>query len=139
MKRNHQKIVATPLGAVLCAFALFLVYVSAWAGGKADPSPCRITHPSDALYEWTCRRLPAGKKLDDLFVDRWRDVARFNRVDRRHAYPGVSLKVPARLDDIRDYSPLPRYYQPAEQEAKFILVDLSAQFLGAYEYGQLVF
>jgi L,D-transpeptidase catalytic domain len=139
MNRNHQKIAVTPLGAVLCALAFFLLYVSAWAGGKADPSPCKITHPSDAVHEWTCRRLPAGKTLDGLFGDRWRDVARFNRVDRRHAYPGVSLKVPARLDDIRDYSPLPRHYQPAEQEAKFILVDLSEQFLGAYEYGQLVF
>jgi hypothetical protein len=54
-------------------------------------------------------------------------------------YPGVSLKIPKSLDDIRDYTPMPRHYQPAESEAKFILVNLSEQFLGAYEFGRLIF
>lgn len=53
--------------------------------------------------------------------------------------PGVSLKIPKSLDDSLNYTPMPRHYQPAESEAKFILVDLSEQFLGAYEYGQLIF
>jgi hypothetical protein len=34
---------------------------------------------------------------------------------------------------------MPRHYQPAESEAKFIPKDLSEQFLGTYEYGQLIF
>src|SRR4030042_1896478 len=47
--------------------------------------------------------------------------------------------VPKRLDDIKDFTPMPRYYQPSESEPKFIVVNLSEQFLGAYEYGHLVF
>ncbi|MDA8215628.1 MAG: L,D-transpeptidase, partial [Nitrospiraceae bacterium] len=66
-------------------------------------------------------------------------MARFNRIDRRHAYPGVSIKVPKHLEEIENFTPMPEYYQPAESEAKFILIDLSEQFLGAYEYGRLVF
>ncbi len=109
----------------------------------ADPkrvsSLCNIAYPSDAGLEWQCRRLRTGETLEGLFGDRWRDVARFNRVDRRHARPGRALKVPQRLEEIADFTPLPANYPSAEQEAKFILVDLSKQFLGAYEYGRLVF
>ncbi len=67
------------------------------------------------------------------------DVARFNRVDRRHAHPEVALKVPRRIEEITDFTPMPAEYPLAEAEAKFILVNLSEQFLGAYEYGRLVF
>ncbi len=91
------------------------------------------------LCEWSCRRLLKGETLESVFGDRWQDVARFNRIDRRHSFSGTSLKVPKRFDDIRDYTPMPRHYQPAEMEPKLILVDLSEQFLGAYEHGELVF
>ena len=74
-----------------------------------------------------------------LFGDRWLDVLRFNRIDRRHLIAGVSIKVPRDLDDIEEYSPLPDTYPKAAQEEKFILVDLFEQFLGAYEHGELVF
>jgi hypothetical protein len=67
------------------------------------------------------------------------DVARFNRIDRRHAYPGISLKVPKRLEDVADFTPMPQEYPAAAGEAKFILIDLAEQFLGAYEYGRLAF
>ena len=66
-------------------------------------------------------------------------MARFNRIDRRHAWPGMTLKVPKRLEDIKYFSPLPAEYPPAEKEEKFILIDLSEQFLGAYTYGRLAF
>lgn len=66
-------------------------------------------------------------------------MARFNRIDRRHAYPGAYLKVPLRLEDIFDFTPMSKEYPPTEKDAKFILVDLSEQFLGAYEYGRLVY
>lgn len=89
--------------------------------------------------EWECRRLRKGETLESLFNDRWEDIARFNRMDRRHAYPGVYIKVPKRFEDIKNFTPMPPQYQPARQEAKFILVDLSEQFLGAYEYGRLIF
>lgn len=99
---------------------------------------CR-TYPGDKMIEWECRRMGKGETLEKLFGERWQDVARFNRIDRRHAHAGVYLKFPKRPDDLRDYTPLPRYFQPAEMEGKFILVDLSRQFLGAYERGRLVF
>ena len=120
---------------------LFLLKIShsGSAGAAAAPSLCKINHPSDTQIEWECRRLRSGETLENLFGNRWRDVVRFNRVDRRHVYPGIYLKIPKRLEDIRDFTPMPERYQPAETEAKFILVNLSEQFLGAYEYGQLVF
>lgn len=107
--------------------------------GHIVRSPCKIRYPSDSKIEWECRRIKKGETLEKLFGDRWIDIARFNRIDRRHVYPGVSIKVPKRLEDIKDFSPMPEYYEPAKDEAKFILIDLSEQFLGAYEYGRLVF
>lgn len=117
---------------------LLLVQTSA-TGGAGRVSPCRIHYASDSRLDWTCQRLRAGESLERVFGERWVDVARFNRIDRRHAAPGIEIKVPARLDDLRDFTPLPREYADARTEAKFVLIDLSEQFLGAYEAGRLVF
>jgi len=89
--------------------------------------------------EWDCRTLRAGESLEKLFGEAWVDVARFNRIDRRHARSGVAIKVPRRIEDLADFQPLPSFYPPAEQDEQFILVDLSEQFLGAYEFGALRF
>lgn len=118
---------------------LFLLLFVPPVSGAAVPSLCKINHPSDTRVTWECKRLRKGETLESLFNDRWINVVRFNRVDRRHVYPGIYIKVPKRLEDITDFTPMPRYYQPAESEPKFILVNLSEQFLGAYEYGRLVF
>jgi hypothetical protein len=98
-----------------------------------------IHHPSDDNIEFQCYRMKKGETLEKLFGDRWIDLARFNRVDRRHVYQGIFIKVPKNLAAIRDFSPMPKFYQPAEKEKKFLLVDLSEQFLGAYEFGHLIF
>ncbi len=125
---------------VLLLVTIFLVSGEgrAWS---ADPkkvrSPCKIRYPSDKKVAWECARMRPGETLEDLFGDRWRDVARFNRIDRRHAEQGVRIKVPLQLEDIKNFTPMPLEY--LEADAKFILVDLSEQFLGAYEYGRLVF
>jgi len=103
------------------------------------PSPCEIQYPSDATVDWRCRTLRSGESLDTLFGDRWIDVARFNRIDRRHARSGASIKVPRRLDDLASFNPLPLVYPAAEQDEQFVLIDLAEQFLGAYEYGALRF
>lgn len=119
---------------------IFLIAI--WPDGayaKRVISPCRISYPSDLNIEWKCIRIKKGETLESLFGDRWIDVSRFNRIDRRHVYPGVSIKVPVRIEDIRDFNPMPEYYKPAESEPKFILIDRSEQFLGAYEYGRLIF
>jgi hypothetical protein len=109
------------------------------ATAAVQPSLCKIRHPSDGAIEWTCRRLQGGETLERAFGERWIDVARFNRLDRRHARPSIELKVPVRLDDVKDFTPMPLSYPAAQAEAKFVLVDLSEQFLGAYERGRLVF
>jgi hypothetical protein len=101
--------------------------------------PCDIVYPSDATVEWDCRTIRAGESLDKLFGERWVDVARFNRIDRRHARSGTSIKVPKRIEDVETFSPLPLSYQAAEEDERFVLIDLSEQFLGAYEYGALRF
>ncbi len=105
---------------------------------KKPSSLCKVEHPSDSKVEWECRRIRGGEKLEDLFGERWVDLLRFNRIDRRHTYIGISMKIPARLEDIKDFNVMPLVYPAAENEPQFILVDLSEQFLGAYEYGQLV-
>jgi hypothetical protein len=124
---------------IFCLPLLLNVIYSGTADAKIVPSLCKINHPSDARVEWECKRLGKGETLESLFNNRWIDVVRFNRVDRRHVYPGIYIKVPKRLEDIKNFTPMPQFYQPAESEAKFILVNLSEQFLGAYEYGRLVF
>jgi hypothetical protein len=142
MVKNGQIIRRFPVSSALLCAGIFVVFSIA-SPGSADAasarSPGRIRYRSDLSIAWVCRRLLKGETLETVFGDRWQDVARFNRIDRRHVYPGIYLKIPKRLNDIRDYTPMPRRYPPAESEDKLILVDLSEQFLGAYEHGQLVF
>jgi hypothetical protein len=106
---------------------------------KKHRGPCEIYYPSDATVEWDCRVIPPVESLETIFGERWVEVARFNRIDRRHARPGLSIKVPRRLEDLAQFTPLPLVYPPAERNKKFILIDLSEQFLGAYEFGALRF
>jgi L,D-transpeptidase catalytic domain len=109
------------------------------AASATRVSPCDLRHPSDARLTWRCRMIGRGETVERLFGDRWADVLRFNRIDRRHAVAGVSLKVPRRLEDVRAFTPMPADYPPAGDAAKFVLVDLDEQFLGAYEHGRLAF
>jgi hypothetical protein len=106
---------------------------------KKHRSTCEIVYPSDAAVKWDCRTLRSGESLETLFGEDWIDVARFNRIDRIHAYAGVSIKVPRRIADVKLLAPLPLFYPAAESDAQFILIDLAEQFLGAYEYGALRF
>ena len=120
----------------LSALLPFLTY----AEPPGKPSGlCRVGYPSDATIKWECRRLRPRESLERLFGDRWIDVARFNRIDRRHIHAGVSIKVPRRIEDLAGYQPMPPFYAPAESEEQFILINLSEQFLGAYEYDGLRF
>ncbi|HEY3309508.1 MAG TPA: L,D-transpeptidase [Desulfuromonadaceae bacterium] len=101
-------------------------------------SLCDIGYPSDVGIEWECQKLTSKDTPLSLFGERWQDVLRFNRIDRRHFVGGLSIKVPKDLQAIKNFSPLPVTYPAAEQEEKFILVDLSEMFLGAYENGKKV-
>lgn len=106
---------------------------------KKTTSQCKAPYPSDSLLEWDCITLKKGDTLEKLFAESWKDVARFNRIDRRHAVIQRHIKAPKNPPDIKDFTPLPKHYKRAEGEAKFILVDLTEEFLGAYEYGDRVF
>jgi len=99
----------------------------------------RIAYPSQDSIQWRSHFIRPHDTLESLFGSDWPLVARFNRIDRRHVYPGMTIKVPVNMDDIRDYSPLPRFHEPARRSAKYILLSLTEQWIGAYEQGRLVF
>lgn len=122
---------------VLAQFFLFAAVAAAAPFGK-EPL-CDIRFPSDDRIAWECRTVGKGETLLSLFGDRWQDVLRFNRVDRRHVVRGTTLKVPKDLEAIRGFTPMPATYPEAAKEEKFILVDQAEMFLGAYEYGRLAF
>ncbi|MCS6896829.1 MAG: L,D-transpeptidase [Nitrospira sp.] len=122
-----------------CALSALLFLGAPVHASPKLPGLCAVLHPSDERIEWECRTLRGGESLERLFGEQWVAVARFNRVDRRHVGPGVSIKVPKRMEDLADFEPLPLLYPPAESDERFILIDLSEQFLGAYEYGALRF
>jgi hypothetical protein len=125
---------------VMTVMMVTVFQVSAKADSlKKHHGSCEIAYPSDGTVEWDCRTLRHGESLEKLFGEDWIDVARFNRIDRRHAHSGVVIKVPRRLEDLTSFTPLPLFYAVAEQDEQFILIDLSEQFLGAYEFGALRF
>ena len=106
---------------------------------KALEDLSRIEFPSQKAIKWRPRFIRPQDTLESLYGKDWVLVARFNRVDRRHIYPGMTIKEPERIDDIRDYMPLPKEYEPARRYSKYILLDLSEQWIGAYERGKLKF
>ncbi|GFO64077.1 L,D-transpeptidase [Geomonas paludis] len=123
---------------VLLAAALMLVTASAGAAPKVK-SLCDISYPSDSRIKWSCRKLTWSDTPQRLFGGYWRDVLRFNRMDRRHFLGGVSIKVPRDLAQVKNFNPMPLAYPQGAREPKLILVDQTEMFLGAYQYGKLIF
>jgi len=121
---------------ILVAACIVLVTLPRGAGAV---TPCDLRYPSDASVPWECRRIGKGETLESLFGAHWQDVARFNRMDRRHAIPGMRIRVPTSLGSLDGFAPMPERYEASANEAKFLLVDLSEQFMGAYEHGLLAF
>ncbi len=99
----------------------------------------RVEYPSQKNMKWHGRFIRPNETLESMFGRDWQLVARFNRVDRRHVYPGMTIKVPDNMDEIRNYSPLPLFYEPAKRHEKYILISMNEQWLGAYEFGKLKF
>lgn len=106
---------------------------------KAQEDLTRIEYPSQKGMRWRARFIRPHETLESLYGKEWPLVARFNRLDRRHAYPGMTIKEPENMDDIRLYSPMPKEYPAAKGYRKYILLDLTEQWLGAYERGMLKF
>jgi len=99
----------------------------------------RVEYASLKNIRWRPHFIQPHQSLESLFGVDWIWVARFNRIDRRHVYPGMTIKAPEQMADIRGYTPLPKLYPPARGHDKYILVDISEQWLGAYESGRMVF
>jgi hypothetical protein len=106
---------------------------------KAMEDLSRVEYPSLKTIRWHPHFIQPNQTLETLFGNDWVWLARFNRIDRRHVYPGMTIKVPDRIEDARNYSPLPPRYEAARRHEKYILVDITEQWLGAYERGVLVF
>lgn len=136
------------LALILILFSFLAVIVvrpgatSAPAANPKDPSRedlSRIEYPSLSGIDWEPRFIRPQDTLESMFGKEWPYVARFNRIDRRHVYPGMTIKVPKSLAELRSYAPMPPVYEPARRHEKYILISLTEQWLGAYEYGRLKF
>ncbi|HBA88859.1 MAG TPA: hypothetical protein DCZ75_13015 [Geobacter sp.] len=99
----------------------------------------RVEYPSLAKIRWHAHFVKPNETLESLFGDDWVVVARFNRIDRRHVYPGMTIKVPDDIVAAREYTPMPAEYPEAKRHEKYILIDMTEQWMGAYQYGKLKF
>jgi L,D-transpeptidase catalytic domain len=138
-----RKILIVLMVIPLVAIVLYKPNVTSEPGASpVDPARedlSRIQYPSLKAIPWGPRFIRPQDTLEKMFGNDWEYVARFNRIDRRHVYPGMTIKVPKDMAQIRDYTPMPAFYEPARHHEKYILVDLTEQWLGAYEYGKLKF
>lgn len=140
MKRLFSIILAlTILSAISVYKPSLLADPSANPLDPAKEDLTRVEFPSQKDIKWHGHFVKPNETLETLFGADWPLVARFNRVDRRHVYPGMTIKVPNRIDDIRNYTPMPPVYEPAKRHHKYILINMTEQWLGAYEYGKLKF
>jgi len=125
------------------AIVVYEPYATSEPGANpADPARedlSRVEYPSLADIPWEPRFVRPQDTLETMFGKDWVYVACFNRIDRRHVYPGMTIKVPKEMAQIRNYTPMPARYEPARRHEKYILISLTEQWLGAYEYGRLKF
>jgi hypothetical protein len=134
---------------LILAFTLFCLIVLSYPRTVSLPGTLpddpsmedlgRVVYPSLKNIPWRSHFILPDESLERLFGDQWVWVARFNRLDRRHAYPGMTIKVPLNLEDIVDYTPLSEIYEKAKPFRKYVLVNVTEQWIGAYEYGKLKF
>lgn len=144
MRLSHKLVLITIFTCLLVGFTVLRTpsmtdEPGASPADKALEDLSRVEYPSLQNLRWHPHFIQPNQTLESLFGADWVWVARFNRIDRRHVYPGMTIKVPDRIEDARNYSPLPRLYEPARRHGKYILVDITEQWLGAYERGVLVF
>lgn len=144
MRLSHKIVLVTLLTSVIVGFTVLRTpsmtsEPDASPRDKAMEDLSRVEYPSLKSIHWHPYFMQPQDTIQSLFGADWVWVARFNRIDRRHLYPGMTIKVPDNMADIRNYTPLPRFYQPAARHEKYILVDITEQWLGAYEHGKLAF
>jgi len=139
-----HRILSVMLGVAIIAAAA-VVAPKSTADPAASPEDraledlSRYEYPSMKGIRWKAHFVRPQDSLERLFGRDWVAVARFNRIDRRHVYPGMTIKAPENMEEIRNYTPLPTVYEPARNHARYIYLSVTEQWLGAYEYGNLVF
>jgi hypothetical protein len=106
---------------------------------RANEDLSRYEYPSLEGIRWKSHFVRPQDSLECLFGKDWVAVARFNRIDRRHTYPGMTIKIPENMEDIRDYTPMAATYEKARNHPQYILLNITEQWLGAYEFGRLAF
>ncbi len=106
---------------------------------KAKEDLSRYEYASMKDIRWHSHFIRPQDSLERLFGKNWIAAARFNRIDRRHVYPGMTINLAENIEDILDYTPMPAQYEKAKALPKYILLDITEQWIGAYEYGKLVF
>lgn len=116
---------------------IFLLFFSDNVFGEIPKEFCRHTFPSDKTVDWYCYKFKNNETPEMLFGKYWEWVLRFNRIDRRHIKAGTFLKVPYNLKEVVGFTPLPLVLEKAKNYPKYVLIDLSEQFLGCYEWGIL--
>ncbi len=119
------------------AHLALLIFVFAFFISKTSVSRVSAVYTDKDGVKWQYTVLKKNYNLENLFGEYWIDVLKFNRIDRNHLWPGAKLKVPLNLVGIKDYTPMPKFYPPAESYGKYVLISLKDQFLGCYEYGNL--
>lgn len=144
MRRSHRIFLVSFFTLLVLCFILASSPQStgdpgASAEDKASEDLARVVYPSLEKIAWKPLFIRPQDTLESLFGADWVWVARMNRVDRRHVYPGMTIKAPVSMSDIRNYCPLPQLYEPAKRTPKYILLDITEQWIGAYEYGRLKF
>jgi hypothetical protein len=144
MRLSHKLVLIMFITALLVGFTVLrapslIADPAASPQDKAQEDLSRVEYPSLKDIEWHPHFIKPNETLESLFGDDWVWVARFNRIDRRHVYPGMTIKVPDDIEAARDYTPMPKEYEPARGHDKYILVDITEQWLGAYKNGRLVF
>lgn len=128
-------------------FTAVMVLAGGVALDEPGPSPAdkawenltRFDIPSQRSIPWRPRFIMPQDTLESLYGDDWVWVARFNRVDRRHAYPGVTIKEPLRIADVKGYQPLPGVYPQARTYGRYLLLDKGEQWIAGYDRGLLAF
>lgn len=132
---------AKKIGCMGCL--MFAFVLAPYAIGQVAEVPrdrCATRFPSDARIAWICVQAKSERTFTDfLGAGAMEDVLRFNRIDRKHAFEGAYLKVPVTLTDVVGFTPMPSQLERARAYSRYVLIDRSEQFLGAYEFGALKF
>ncbi len=139
LKKISSIIILTTFAAIIVHDPKTVAEPAASPQDAAKEDLTRIKYPSVEQIKWKPYFIRPEDSLESLFGKDWEYVARFNRIDRRHAYPGMTIRVPENISGIRKYTPMPSYYEPAQRYDKYILVNLTEQWLGVYESGKLRF